>query len=88
MRINRIVQRQSLKEQVATFRARIEASRPLMEAERRLQQAYQAGFIKGMQEAKASLDQPLQERPDTADNSSPTDPQEQTPVGAVSANGG
>lgn len=85
MRTDRIIIRRGIKEQLAILKSRVEASRPLLEAERRLQQAYQAGFIKGMQAAKESVEQPLGEDPNKADNSSPTDPQEQAPVGAVLA---
>ena len=78
MRTDRIIRRQSLKEQLASYKALMAESRPIIEAQRTMQKAFQAGFIKGM-EAKSS-EPSLEPGADTAQECSPSNVQEETPV--------
>lgn len=51
MRTDRIVKRQNMREQLKTLKALHAASKPLLDAERNLRQAYLVGFQAGLKEA-------------------------------------
>ena len=54
MRLDRIVRRQNLREQFATLKAQVKDSRPFLEAQDKLRQAFAAGYnYRVEEEAKA-----------------------------------
>lgn len=79
MRTDRIIRRQSLKEQLASYKALMAESRPIIEAQRTMQKAFQAGFIKGMEAAKSS-EPGLEPGANPTEECGPSNVQEETPV--------
>lgn len=81
MRTDRIIRRQGLKAKLADLTELVKASRPLIEAQKQLQRAFQSGFIKGMEAAKPASPEPgFEPSADTAQECRPSDVQEETPV--------
>ena len=99
MRSERIVKRQSLKQQLADLQSFIKASKPLVEADKTLRRAYMEGFKNGLQQGTQALNQAKTENAleggSTKDTLEPGDntqdqgsaqAQEETPVGTVPSN--
>lgn len=80
MRTERIVIRQGLKEQLANLKKQIQLSRPLLEADARLKQVYQAGFQAGY---KKRLEEEVAEAAATPVAFAPLDPFAQPPAESV-----
>lgn len=55
MRAERIVKRQNLKDKYKAIRIAVNASRPLMEAQKRLREAHDAGVQQGFKMAVAEI---------------------------------
>ena len=62
MRSDRIIKRQGLKEQLKDVRARIGATRPFIEAEKKLRQAFQAGYDYRVKEEVKAKEQAEKDR--------------------------
>lgn len=81
MRTERIITRSKLKQELKELRNRLELSRPLIEAQRRLEQVYNLGYNKRIEDekaeaqAKASVNQPAEPSSEPTQDAGPADPQ-------------
>ena len=93
MRSERIVHRQGLKKQLATLKDVMKNAQPLIEADKKLRQAFIAGYRKRLleeiEEHKSAqegqvlpAEQPIEPRNDPQDNGS-AQPDQQSPVSPV-----
>jgi len=95
-RVDRIVQRQTQREELLNLKALLKASKPLIEADKTLRKAYMAGYQARLKEeaqeqygkgVETLLKQPL-EPCDHPSSQGSTQPDEQPPVGAVASDDG